>query len=84
MLDPPGVQGPEWEAWRPASRCPVITPDNHPWLKKVAGYIAAGRRVYDVHIVEWRLAEYTRYGLAHPNGDVGWLGVLPGRHGRPP
>lgn len=59
-----GVKGPEWEAWQAGQPLPVITPQNHPWLKKVAGYTAAGRRVYDVHIVEWPLAEYTRYALA--------------------
>ncbi|MGH3927402.1 MAG: DUF6879 family protein, partial [Pseudonocardiaceae bacterium] len=59
-----GVKNPEWEAWQAGKPLPVITPENHPWLKKVAGYTGAGRRVYDVHIVEWPLAEYTRYGLA--------------------
>ncbi|MGH3776343.1 MAG: DUF6879 family protein [Pseudonocardiaceae bacterium] len=59
-----GVPGPEWEAWQAGKPLPVITPDNHPWLKRVAGYTAAGRRVYDVHVVEWPLAEYTRYALA--------------------
>lgn len=59
-----GVKGPEWEAWQAGKPLPVITPENHPWLKKVAGYIAAGRRVYDVHIVEWPLAEYMKYALA--------------------
>lgn len=48
-----GVQGPEWAAWQAGKPLPVITPDNHPWLKKVAGYTAAGKGVYDVHIVEW-------------------------------
>ena len=59
-----GVQSPEWQAWQAGEPLPVITPENHPWLKKVAGYTAAGRRVYEVIIVEWPLAEYTRYGLA--------------------
>lgn len=59
-----GVQGPEWEAWHAGKPLPAITPESHPFLKKVAGYIEAGRRVYDVHIVEWPLAEYTRYALA--------------------
>lgn len=59
-----GVKNPEWEAWQAGRPLPMITPENHPWLKKVAGYTAAGRRVYDVHIVEWPLVEYTRYALA--------------------
>lgn len=59
-----GVKGPEWEAWQAGKPLPVITPENHPWLKTVAGYTATGKRVYDVHIVEWPLAEYTRYVLA--------------------
>ncbi len=58
-----GVRGPEWEAWQADKPLPVITPESHPFLKKVAGYTAAGRRVYDVHIIEWPLAEYTRYAL---------------------
>ncbi|MGH3836831.1 MAG: DUF6879 family protein [Pseudonocardiaceae bacterium] len=59
-----GVPGPEWKAWQAGQPLPAITPESHPFLKKVAGYTAAGRRVYDVHIVEWPLAEYTRYALA--------------------
>ncbi|MGH3477643.1 MAG: DUF6879 family protein [Pseudonocardiaceae bacterium] len=59
-----GVKGPEWEAWQAGKPLPAITPESYPFLKKVAGYTAAGRRVYDVHIVEWPLAEYTRYALA--------------------
>ncbi|HEU0087418.1 MAG TPA: hypothetical protein VFQ77_07185 [Pseudonocardiaceae bacterium] len=59
-----GVPGPEWEAWQAGKSLPAITPESHPFLKKVADYTAAGRRVYDVHIVEWPLAEYTRYALA--------------------
>ncbi|MGH4019260.1 MAG: DUF6879 family protein [Pseudonocardiaceae bacterium] len=59
-----GVKGPEWEAWQAGKPLPVITQENHPFLKKVAAYTAAGLRVYDVHIVEWPLVEYTRYALA--------------------
>ncbi len=59
-----GVKGPEWEAWQTGKPLPAITPESHPFLKKVAGYTEAGLRVYDVHIVEWPLAEYTRYALA--------------------
>ena len=59
-----GVKGPEWEAWQAGKPLPAITPESHPFLQKVAGYTAAGRRVYDVHIIEWPLAEYTRYALA--------------------
>ena len=59
-----GVQGPEWDAWQAGRPLPVITPENDPWLKKEAGYTAAGLRVYEVDIVEWPLAEYMRYALA--------------------
>lgn len=59
-----GVKGPEWEAWQVGKPLPEITPESHPFLKKIAGYTAAGLRVYDVHIVEWPLAEYTRYAFA--------------------
>lgn len=59
-----GVKGPEWEAWQAGKPLPEITPETHPFLKKVSGYTTAGRRVYDVHIIEWPLAEYTRYALA--------------------
>ncbi|MGH3922729.1 MAG: DUF6879 family protein, partial [Pseudonocardiaceae bacterium] len=59
-----GVTGPEWEAWQAGKPLPAITPENNPFLKKVAGYTATGRRVYEVHIVEWPLAKYTRYALA--------------------
>lgn len=59
-----GVPGPQWEAWQAGKSLPTITPESHPFLKKIAGYTAAGRRVYDVHIIEWPLAEYTKYALA--------------------
>lgn len=35
-----GVQGPEWEAWQAGKPLPAITPENNPFLQKVAGYTA--------------------------------------------
>lgn len=59
-----GVPGPEWEAWKAGRPLPVITPANNPWLRRVANHIAAGRRVYQVSIIEWPLTDYRRYELA--------------------
>lgn len=59
-----GVPGPEWEAWKAGKPFPVITAENNPWLKRVARHIAAGRRVYQVSIIEWPLTDYRRYELA--------------------
>lgn len=59
-----GVPGPEWRAWKAGKPLPEITSENHPWLKRVAGHVAAGRRVYQVSIMEWPLTDYRRYELA--------------------
>ena len=58
-----GVKGPEWEAWQAGKPLPMITPETHPFQKKIAGHTVAGRRVYQVHIIEWPLAEYKRYAF---------------------
>lgn len=59
-----GVPGPEWEAWKAGKPFPILTPENNPWLNRVASHIAAGRRVYQVSIMEWPLTDYRRYELA--------------------
>jgi len=59
-----GVRGPEWVAWQEGRPIPPITPETHPFQRKTAAWTAEGKRVYQVHIVEWPLAEYTRYALA--------------------
>jgi hypothetical protein len=59
-----GVDGPEWDAWRAGEPIPPITPEVRPFLGKLAEYTAAGKRVYQVHIIEWPLAEYVKYALA--------------------
>lgn len=59
-----GVPGPEWEAWKAGRPLPEITSENHPWLKRVASHVTAGRRVYQVSIMEWPLTDYRRYELA--------------------
>lgn len=58
-----GVKGPEWEAWQAGRPIPPITSETNAFAGKIAAWTAEGKRVYDVHIVEWPLAEYTRYVL---------------------
>lgn len=59
-----GVKGPEWEAWQAGQPIPPITPERNEFQRKTAAWTAEGKRVYEVHIVGWPLAEYTRYALA--------------------
>lgn len=59
-----GVRGPEWTAWQEGRPIPPITAESSPFQGKVACWTAEGKRVYDVHIIDWPLAEYTRYALA--------------------
>lgn len=58
-----GVSGPWWDAWQAGEPLPPITAETHPFSGKIAGWTAEGKRVYEVHIVEWPLAEYTRYAF---------------------
>jgi hypothetical protein len=59
-----GVTGPEWEAWRQGRPIPPITPERNTFQRRTAAWTAERKRIYSVHIVEWPLAEYTRYALA--------------------
>jgi hypothetical protein len=59
-----GVSGPWWDAWQAGEPMPPITAESNPFSGKVATWTAEGKRVYEVNIVEWPLAEYTRYALA--------------------
>lgn len=59
-----GVTGPEWEAWKAGRPIPPITAASHPFTGKIAGWTGEGKRVYDVRVIEWPLAGYTRYSLA--------------------
>lgn len=59
-----GVRGPEWDAWQAGLPIPPITPETNEFQRKTAAWTAEGKRIYDVHILEWPLAEYTRYALA--------------------
>lgn len=59
-----GVRGPEWDAWQAGLPIPPITAESNAFSGKIARWTAEGKRVYEVNIVEWPLAEYTRYALA--------------------
>jgi hypothetical protein len=43
---------------------PVRTPDTSPWIRRLADTVAAGVRLYRVHIVRFPLTDYLRYELA--------------------
>jgi hypothetical protein len=70
-----GVPDPGWEAWQAGRPLPERTPDNDPWLARIARHTAAGRRIYRAMIIDWPVSAYKRYELAafapHPAAGEG-------------
>ncbi|MGH3925415.1 MAG: DUF6879 family protein [Pseudonocardiaceae bacterium] len=40
------------------------TPENSPWVRRIADDVAAGRRVYRVHLISHPLSHYLRFELS--------------------
>lgn len=53
----------EYEAWRAGRPVPLQTPDTSQWLAKIHRMTQEGYRWSRVHIVDWPLADYTRFEL---------------------
>lgn len=53
----------EFAAWRSGRPLPLQTPETSPWLAKIARETAAGYSWSRVHVIDWPLADYTRFEL---------------------
>ncbi len=53
----------EFAAWRAGRPLTLQTPENSPWLARIARTTRTGYRWRRVHIVDLPLADYTRYEL---------------------
>ena len=53
----------EFTAWRAGRPVVLQTPETSDWLAKIRRTTAAGYRWSRVHVVDWPLADYTRYEL---------------------
>lgn len=52
-----------WQAFIEGRLMPPRTPENNPWLHRVASHTAEGRRIYRVHIVDLPLSPYVQFEM---------------------
>ena len=53
----------EFAAWQAGRPVVLQTPDTSPWLARIASTTGSGYHWRRVHILDWPLADYTRYEL---------------------
>lgn len=56
-------EDPAWRAFNEGQPLPRRTPDNNPWLRRVAGMRSAGQRLWRVHVVDIPLSRYVQFEL---------------------